>query len=302
MADKSELLPCPFCASAKVECCYGLGATYLVECSSCETSGPRSMDRSIAIQSWNTRASLQPATRTAGEAATPTTDRFWGDGVKAVPATGGDAVAGDAKMKTAYDALDAVAEFMRKDVQSGDSDLWTPEYEELHDKIIVARDTLRSPDVSGDVQAARTREPEVREEMRESGTADAFEDADFAILYRELPESGTTTLQEITNVPQVFCQEIARQLRNVAQGKGEPSPLAWLAEHKNFELSFSGWGEDPAWLVHSVNGGRNDREWTLLATGDTPDEALRKAMAATSTEGKSTDPELPYLKVGLDGY
>lgn len=35
-------------------------------------------------------------------------------------------------------ALEAVAEFMREDVQSGDSDLWTPEYEELHDLVIVA--------------------------------------------------------------------------------------------------------------------------------------------------------------------
>jgi hypothetical protein len=57
------------------------------------------------------------------------------------------------------------------------------------------------------------------------------------------------------------------------------TPLDWLADHKNYELSFSGYDEDPAWLVHSVNGGRNDREWTLLATGDTPEKALRKAMS-----------------------
>ncbi len=59
-----------------------------------------------------------------------------------------------------------------------------------------------------------------------------------------------------------------------------PEPLTWLAEHKNYELSFNGWDDDPAWQVHSVNGGRNDREWTLIATGMTPSEALRKAMAA----------------------
>ena len=55
------------------------------------------------------------------------------------------------------------------------------------------------------------------DEMQDCGTAEAFEEADFAILYREINESGTTTLQEITNVPQVFCQEIARQLRGLAQ-------------------------------------------------------------------------------------
>lgn len=38
----------------------------------------------------------------------------------------------------AREALASVADFMRKDVQSGDSDLWTPEYEELHDDVIVA--------------------------------------------------------------------------------------------------------------------------------------------------------------------
>lgn len=65
---------------------------------------------------------------------------------------------------------------------------------------------------------------------------------------------------------------------NAAYAAQEPSPLAWLAEHTNYELNFSGWDEDPAWLVHSVNGGRDDREWTLIGTGDTPEAALRKAM------------------------
>ncbi len=57
-----------------------------------------------------------------------------------------------------------------------------------------------------------------------------------------------------------------------------PEPLTWLAVHKNCELSFNGWDENPVWQVHSVNGGRNDREWTLIATGSTPEKALRKAM------------------------
>lgn len=58
---------------------------------------------------------------------------------------------------------------------------------------------------------------EAREEMLECGIAEAFEEADFAILYREIEDSGTTTLQEITNVPQVWCQQIAHQLRAPAQ-------------------------------------------------------------------------------------
>lgn len=35
--------------------------------------------------------------------------------------------------------INAVAEFMRKDVQSGNSDLWSPEYEALHDDVIICR-------------------------------------------------------------------------------------------------------------------------------------------------------------------
>lgn len=59
----------------------------------------------------------------------------------------------------------------------------------------------------------------------------------------------------------------------------EAPVLDWLATKTNYELSFDGWNEDSTWNVHSVNGGRNDREWTLLATGGTPEEALRKAMS-----------------------
>jgi hypothetical protein len=47
-------------------------------------------------------------------------------------------------LEEAQKALDAVAEFMRKDIQSGYSDLWTPEYEAIHDQVIVARERLRA--------------------------------------------------------------------------------------------------------------------------------------------------------------
>jgi hypothetical protein len=72
--------------------------------------------------------------------------------------------------------------------------------------------------------------------------------------------------------------EYKAQAIEAARGVAQ-TPLAWLAEHTNYELSFSRWDDDPAWLLHSVNGGRNDRFWTLLASGDTPEAALRKAMA-----------------------
>jgi len=63
-----------------------------------------------------------------------------------------------AKLAEATKALDAVAQFMRKDVQSGDSDLWTPEYEALHDCVIVALRSLTDtpePDEGEDVLGER---------------------------------------------------------------------------------------------------------------------------------------------------
>lgn len=56
-AQDATLLPCPFCGTETVVCCFGLGATYLVECQGCETSGPRAPDKPTAIECWNMRVS-----------------------------------------------------------------------------------------------------------------------------------------------------------------------------------------------------------------------------------------------------
>ena len=59
-----------------------------------------------------------------------------------------------------------------------------------------------------------------------------------------------------------------------------PDVLAWLSENRNVELSFDyGDADDDGkgWCVHRVNGGVNDREWTLVGTGDTPKAAIRAA-------------------------
>jgi hypothetical protein len=56
-----------------------------------------------------------------------------------------------------------------------------------------------------------------------------------------------------------------------------PCPLAWLAENESCELSFDyGDADDDGkgWCVHRVNGGRNDREWTLIGSGLTPAAAV----------------------------
>ena len=54
--------------------------------------------------------------------------------------------------------------------------------------------------------------------------------------------------------------------------------LDWLTDKTSLELH---WRADPeedgAWCVHMVVGGVNDREWNLLATGETPLAALKSA-------------------------
>lgn len=63
--------------------------------------------------------------------------------------------------------------------------------------------------------------------------------------------------------------------------KARADRLARFGQHTNWELSHGypdGEEEDGCWLVHSVNGGRNDREWTLIGRGETPDDAIRAAL------------------------
>jgi hypothetical protein len=107
-----------------------------------------------------------------------------------------------------------------------------------------------------------------------------FEAADVIIIAARL--RGLSALKD--DYGQIQHEKVRKALEasslSSTPAQAAPEPLTWLAEHKNHELSFSGWDGDPAWQVHSVTGGRNDREWTLRATGGTPDEALRKAMAA----------------------
>lgn len=47
--------------------------------------------------------------------------------------------------------------------------------------------------------------------------AEAFEEADYAVLYRIVDDSGTTTSQEIWNASKDICAEAAKGLFGVAQ-------------------------------------------------------------------------------------
>lgn len=73
----------------------------------------------------------------------------------------------------------------------------------------------------------------------------------------------------------------------LSKGSEEPAApvvddLTWLAGRTNLELDHGAEDEeaDAYWRIHSVNGGVNDREWTLVAIGRTPAEAIRNARSA----------------------
>jgi hypothetical protein len=65
----------------------------------------------------------------------------------------------------------------------------------------------------------------------------------------------------------------------------EEIALALLDANRNCELSHGcdHYDDDPEWRVHRVNGGRNDREWTLIGRGPTPADAIIAALRPTDT-------------------
>lgn len=56
--------------------------------------------------------------------------------------------------------------------------------------------------------------------------AEAFEEADYAVLYRIVDDSGTTTSQEIWNASKDICAEAAKGLFGAAQPKREPVKIS----------------------------------------------------------------------------
>jgi len=64
--------------------------------------------------------------------------------------------------------------------------------------------------------------------------------------------------------------------------------LFWLDDHTDLELAFRHSDDDGllegAWCVHRQQGGVNDREWRLIASGATPWYALFLAHKAVAKE------------------
>jgi hypothetical protein len=56
--------------------------------------------------------------------------------------------------------------------------------------------------------------------------------------------------------------------------------LDWWQCNPAVEVSAVPYDEDGMWEAHLVTGGRNDREWRKLATGETPRSTIDTAMIA----------------------
>lgn len=101
------------------------------------------------------------------------------------------------------------------------------------------------------------------------------------------------TRQMLDFRPRHWSSHIAGRLFSAINAPAEPAALGvtgetgllkLLGQNQNFELSFDYGDEDEAgknWCVRRVNGGVNDREWTLIGSGATPEAALTAALAAT---------------------
>ena len=79
------------------------------------------------------------------------------------------------------------------------------------------------------------------------------------------------------------AEGLRQALANLSQQPQAEGLLDEFAKHTNWELSFDGWDE-AVWQVHQVNGGRNDREWSCIATGDTPHDAISAALKEQTDE------------------
>lgn len=68
---------------------------------------------------------------------------------------------------------------------------------------------------------------------------------------------------------------------NIPRTGADTTRLDWLEAHPNVEISFDGYsGEDEPWRAHRITGGYNDREWNLIATGETYRDCIDAARRA----------------------
>lgn len=116
-----------------------------------------------------------------------------------------------------------------------------------------------------------------------SGLGDVGLSETYRFAYESI-RNGAPGLSDAT------CAAIARSINmkvslaandRATAAEARADRLARFGQHTNWELSFcylDDDDEDGCWTVHSVNGGRNDREWTVIGRGEAPDDAIRAAL------------------------
>lgn len=118
-------------------------------------------------------------------------------------------------------------------------------------------------------------------DMKLSELADELERKMIARRACKTEDAADTFTHEIGLV---VCGNPEMFLTALHDSTDRDAVLDRLAEHRNWELSYLyGDEESGAWQVHQVNGGANDREWTLIGEGETPALALHAALKSSPT-------------------
>lgn len=94
------------------------------------------------------------------------------------------------------------------------------------------------------------------------------------VRYTYMPAMARTTMEQAAALIE------AAEARATA-AEARLADLEWLSGRVNLELSWGADGDadDGEWRIHQVSGGRSDREWTLIASAKTVEEAIRRARA-----------------------
>jgi hypothetical protein len=93
-----------------------------------------------------------------------------------------------------------------------------------------------------------------------------------ALLISEVPSLGSFGAKQITD------RILSTIALDEAAIRADASCLDFFEKNQDMELSCTWDDTDKPWQVHSVTGGRNDREWKLVGDGATPREAIAAAI------------------------
>lgn len=114
-------------------------------------------------------------------------------------------------------------------------------------------------------------------------------DCELSAILRQCVDKGDPV--DVANL----CMMLSENGQSISPAElVEQTDLSWLNTKTNFEISHD-WPEDGdesdegVWKVHSVNGGRSDLEWTLIAEDIDLSTAIAKARKVRSAPTSTTE-------------